>query len=120
VACDAQHAGPYAAPVARVHILSDDLLFGSRLRAELETAGHAVSLGLEPAAGAELVVVDLTVDAEERIDSLPRLPALAYYAHVESEVRELASARGIDLAVPRSRIAREAPALVERVLATAR
>ena len=41
------------------------------------------------------------------------LPTLAFYSHVEQDVRERADAAGIDRVVPRSRMAREAAALVE-------
>ena len=105
--------------MARVHVLSDDLLFGSNLQAQLERAGHAVSLGMAPVEGTELVIADLTIDPAARVERLAGLavPVLAYYSHVESDVRELAA--GLALAVPRSRMAREAPELVARALATA-
>lgn len=108
--------------VARVHLLTDDLLFGSRLEADLRARGHAVSLGLGVEPGAELIVADLTVDAPGRIDALygSSAPVLAFYSHVEVDVRELAQGAGFAMVVPRSRIAREAPELVERLLATAR
>ena len=107
--------------MARVHVLSDDLLFGSRLQAELGAAGHEVSLGLVPDAAAELVVLDLTHDAQARLDALAGAPpGLAFYSHVETDVRERASAAGIEVVVPRSRMAREPAALVAAALATAR
>jgi hypothetical protein len=105
--------------VARIHIYTDDLLFGSRLEADLTGAGHQVTQGLSLAPDADLLVADLTTDPSERIDALRSTaqPVLAYYSHVETNVRELA----IDFAlvVPRSRMAREAVDLVARVLATA-
>ena len=108
--------------VARVHVLTDDLLFASRLEADLRAGGHAVSLGLGADPRAELIVADLTVDAPARIAALygSSAPVLAYYSHVEVDVRELAQRAGFAMVVPRSRIAREAPELVERLLATAR
>jgi hypothetical protein len=45
---------------------------------------------------------------------------LAFFAHVEPGVRERALAAGVELAVPRSRIARDGPALLASLLATAR
>jgi hypothetical protein len=105
--------------VAAIQIYTDDLLFGSRLQADLSAANHAVTLGLDVPPETDLVVADLTVDPSERIDALRSTaqPVLAYYSHVETNVRELA----IDFAlvVPRSRMAREAVDLVARVLATA-
>jgi hypothetical protein len=108
--------------VACLHLLTDDLLFGSRLQAQLAGAGHVVSLGLTPDPQAELIVADLTVDSAARVEQLrgASAPVLAFYSHVETDVRDLAQDAGLALVVPRSRIAREAPELVGRLLATAR
>jgi hypothetical protein len=107
--------------MARVHVLSDDLLFGSRLQAELSGAGHSVTLGPRPGESADAIVLVLTHDANARLAARDReLPTVAYYSHVEVDVRERALVGGIALVVPRSRIAREAASLVERALATAR
>jgi hypothetical protein len=100
-----------------------DLLFGSRVVAELTRAGHEVRLVPSPDAvtDANLLIVDLTADAGERIAALPdrRPPTLAFYSHVEADVRELAERVGIDLVVPRSRMAREGTALVQRLISNA-
>jgi hypothetical protein len=105
--------------MARVHVLSDDLLFGSRLQAEL---GAVVSLGPEVDPEADAIVADLTHDASARIAALANWdrPVLAFYSHVEVDVRSEAEAAGFAIVVPRSRMAREAGPLVERLLATAR
>jgi hypothetical protein len=100
-----------------------DLLFGSNVAGSLTAAGHEVRLVSSPdsIAEAEVLIVDLTVDAEERIAALPepRPRTLAFYSHVESGVRALAERAGIELVVPRSRMAREGPALVQRLMANA-
>jgi DNA-binding NarL/FixJ family response regulator len=114
--------------MAHVHVLSDDLLFGSRLQADLTAAGHEVTLGPQPQRDAQAIVADLTHDADGRLETLatvlastpPRPAILAFFAHVEPGVRERALAAGVDQAVPRSRIAREGPALLAALLATAR
>jgi len=108
--------------MARVQLLTDDLLFGSRLEAELVAAGHDVTLGATLGTEVDAVVADLTHDADAQLTKLapPRPPVLAYFAHVEPDVRERALAAGVELVVPRSRIAREGPALVAALLATAR
>jgi hypothetical protein len=108
--------------MARVHVLTDDLLFGSRLQAELGAAGHEVTLGMVVAEGTEAIVADLTHEPERRIAELapPRPPTLGFYSHVEAEVRTRALAAGLEQVVPRSRMAREGPALVAALLATAR
>lgn len=99
-----------------------DLLFGSRMQAALEAAGHEVRIvgdergALEAVASeADLLLVDLTAEGLDlaALGSAP-VPALGAFAHVHPEVRERALAAGFDLVVPRSRIARDAPDLVRR------
>jgi hypothetical protein len=101
--------------VARVALLCPDLLFGSRLRSALEGAGHEV---LPPEAEADVLVVDLTSDSEVRMAAAAgsSVPVLGFYAHVEQDVRQAAEAAGFTRVVPRSRMAREAPALVEALI----
>jgi len=110
--------------LARVLAYVPDLLFGSNVLGTLQAAGHHVQLVAdlecpEQLADVDVLVVDLTADAPARVQivrSLPRLPTLAFYAHVESEVRSLAQEAGIELVVPRSRMAREGATLVERLV----
>lgn len=102
--------------MARVALLCPDLLFGSKLQGALRAAGHEVVDSREPA---ELLVVDLTVDAGERIAATADagMPRLGFYSHVEQDVRRAADAAGFERVVPRSRMAREAAALVDSMLA---
>jgi hypothetical protein len=102
--------------LARVALLCPDLLFGSKLTSALTAAGHEV---VGPDSAADLLVVDLTTDVEERMAQAggSGLPTLAFYAHVEQDVRRRAEEAGIQRVVPRSRMAREAAALVEEMLA---
>jgi hypothetical protein len=102
--------------VARVALLCPDLLFGSRLRSALEAGGHEV---LPADADADVLVVDLTADPEERVaaGAGSAMPVLGFYSHVEQDVRRAAEAAGFARVVPRSRMAREAPALVDAMLA---
>jgi hypothetical protein len=71
---------------------------------------------------ADVLIVDLTADPEERLAKVraasTKAKTLAFYSHVEGEVRQRAEAAGLDLVVPRSRMAREGAALVERLSAT--
>jgi hypothetical protein len=98
--------------VARVGLVSPDLLFGSKVEGALRAAGHEVVHGAE---GVEAVVVDLT---QGDIPQPPEgVPALGFYSHVEQDVRRAAEEAGYDLVVPRSRMNREGAALVERLLA---
>jgi len=113
--------------MARVAALVPDLLFGSKVQAALEQAGHEVDLlSSEPeawdeAGGIDVLVVDLTtqeLDGVQLVESLKvggelkGTKVLGFFAHVEPEVREAALAAGFDQVVPRSRMHREGAALV--------
>jgi len=97
--------------VARVALLTSDLLFGSKVEGALRAAGHEVALGGE----GEVAVVDLTTG--DVPDPPAGVPTVAYYLHTDQDTRERAEAAGYDLVVPRSRMNREGPQLVERLLA---
>ena len=101
--------------MARVALLCPDLLFGSKLQGALRAAGHEP---VAPDADADVLVVDLTDDADARIERSAgaRVPRLGFYSHVEQDVRRRAEEAGFDRVVPRSRMARDAPALVESLL----
>ena len=105
--------------MARVVALSADLMLGSKVEATLSAAGHEVTLSPSlqeaPLDGVELIVADLDLGNPEALVGLG-IPVLGYYSHVDVGTREAAEAAGIDLAVPRSRMARELPALAERLL----
>lgn len=105
--------------MARVVALAADLMLGSKVEATLKAAGHEVTLSPSiqeaPLDGAELLVADLDAENPEALVGLG-VPVLGYYSHVEVATREAAEAAGVDLVVPRSRMARELPQLVERLL----
>ena len=121
--------------MALVLALVPDLLFGSRVQGSLVAAGHEVELiadedGLrerladDAPAGASVLVVDLTnedLDGAGIVESLrggggsAHLRTLGFYSHVDAHVRERAERAGFDLVVPRSRMAREGPELLERL-----
>jgi DNA-binding NarL/FixJ family response regulator len=110
--------------VARVLAFIPDLLFGSHVVGALQNAGHEVQLASSPedASKADVLIVDLTADPAPRIDQVSALgaerpPTLAFFSHVEPDVREQAQAAGFELVVPRSRMNREGPALVAGLLA---
>jgi hypothetical protein len=106
--------------VARVVAVAADLMLGSKVEATLRAAGHEVTLApsLQEAQldGVELLVADLEVESPVALVGLG-VPVLGYYSHVDVETREVAEAAGVDLVVPRSRLARELPQLAERLLA---
>jgi DNA-binding NarL/FixJ family response regulator len=121
--------------MARVLALVPDLMFGSRLQAALDAAGHELQLVAgEPLLRARLaddslpspdvLIVDLTdadLDGAAIVESLragERLAdtrTLGFYSHVDAAARERAERAEFDLVVPRSRMARETAALVARL-----
>ena len=96
----------------RVALHCRDLLFGSKVEGALRAAGHEVSREDE---SADIVVVDLT-DPDLPWPEAGDAPRLGFYAHVDQETRKRAEEAGFDLVVPRSRMNREGPALVERLV----
>jgi CheY-like chemotaxis protein len=129
--------------MARVLALSADLLFGSRVQGALVGAGHEVELvgderrlrerfslcaggaGDRDNRAADVLVADLTdpgLDGAAIVASLKaggelgETRTLAFYSHVDAAARERAQRAGFDLVVARSRMAREGPELVARLL----
>jgi hypothetical protein len=99
--------------VARVALHCRDLLFGSKVEGALRAAGHELARG---GGAADIVVVDLT-DPDVPWPEGTGAPRLGFYSHVDQETRKRAEQAGFELVVPRSRMHREAAALVERLLA---
>ncbi|HEX2095933.1 MAG TPA: hypothetical protein VHF50_01020 [Solirubrobacterales bacterium] len=118
--------------MARVALLSPDLLFGSKVEGALTIAGHAVARfataeRLRVAAQFhDVVIFDLTaegIDGPEVLRSLREsgelgegVPTLGYYSHVNAEMRARALEAGFTRVVPRSRMARDGVVLVEALL----
>jgi hypothetical protein len=106
--------------VARLAAIAPDLMFASRISETLTAAGHEVTLcgsvSEAPLESAELLIADLDRVEPDAVVGLG-LPVLGFYPHTDAELRERAEAAGVDLVVPRSRMAREMPQLVERLLA---
>ena len=116
--------------MARIVAFIPDLLFGSNVVGALEASGHDPVLassandleGLLP--GADVLVIDLTDDVGTRIelvrtavrDERVSVRTLAFFSHVETDVRTQALQAGFDLVVPRSRMARAAGDLVAELL----
>ena len=105
--------------MAHVLSISTDLMLGSKVEAQLSAAGHEVttSPSIEESTweDIDLIVADLDVENPEALVGLG-MPVLGYYSHVDVETKKTAEAAGVDLVVPRSRMARELPALVEGLL----
>jgi hypothetical protein len=105
--------------VARVVSIATDLMLSSRVAETLGSAGHEVasapSLAEAPLEEVDVLIADLDVENPEALVGLG-MPVLGYYSHVDVETRQAAEAAGVDMVVPRSRMARELPHLVERLL----
>jgi hypothetical protein len=114
--------------MARAVAFVPDLLFGSNVVGGLQAAGHEPVLvgsldGLADALpGADVLVVDLTAESQARIEAVSPwlgrddLRTLAFFSHVETDVRAAAEAAGFHLVVPRSRMARAGAALVDQLV----
>jgi hypothetical protein len=105
--------------VALIAYFVPDLMLASRVGESLRAAGHQVvhgnADGPELPDGADLVVCDLEAVDPSAIVALP-VPAIGFYSHVDVDTRKLAIDAGMDLVVPRSRMARDLPGLVESLL----
>jgi hypothetical protein len=97
--------------VARIAVVVPDLLFGSRVQGGVEAAGHElVAADAQP----DLVIADVEVVDPAGVEGPKRI---GFYPHVQPELKRRAEDAGFDLVVPRSRMAREMPELIEKVLA---
>jgi CheY-like chemotaxis protein len=117
--------------VARIALLSPDLLFGSKVQGALEVAGHDVNRfatveRLRVAAQFhDLLIFDLTAEeidgpavlhALREHGEIEGVPTLGYYSHVDAEMRKRALDAGFSSVVPRSRMAREGVEIVAKLL----
>lgn len=104
--------------MARIAALAPDLFFATKIEETLASAGHDVTVVARSEslpADTELVLVDLD-HVGAALDPAPAAPVLAFYSHVDVEARRRGEEAGFALVVPRSRMAREMPELVERLL----
>jgi DNA-binding NarL/FixJ family response regulator len=113
--------------MARVVAVFDDLLLGSNTLGMLRAAGHDAQLAGAAVAdphGADVLIVDLAAGTFDGVKLIERLrgegrldgvSTLGVYSHVDAATRKRAVEAGLDLVVPRSRMAREGAALVERL-----
>jgi hypothetical protein len=104
--------------VARIAALVTDLMLASRVRTSLEASGHEVeqnSTVPDELDGIDLVVADLDAVPPGRLADLG-LPVIGFYSHTDTAMKEAAEKADLAFAVPRSRMVRELPELVERAL----
>jgi hypothetical protein len=104
--------------MARIAAVVADLMLASRVRTSLEASGHQVEQDTElpdELDGIDVVVADLDAVAPERLADL-EVPVIGFYQHTDTETKRRADAAGLAIAVPRSRMVRELPGLVDRAL----
>jgi len=104
--------------MARIAALVQDLMLASRVRTSLEGSGHEVEQDAElpdELDGIDLVVADLDAVPPERLTELG-VPVIGFYQHTDVDTKARADAAGLSMAIPRSRMVRELPDLVERAL----
>jgi hypothetical protein len=104
--------------MARIAAVVADLMLASRVRTSLESSGHEVEQDTElpdELDGIDLVVADLDAVAPESLGELS-MPVIGFYQHTDTATKARADEAGLALAVPRSRMVRELPELVERAL----
>ena len=105
--------------MARIAALVQDLILASRVRTSLEASGHEVEqdTGLpDELDGIDLVVADLDAVPPESLGDLG-VPVIGFYQHTDVETKARAEEAGLAVVVPRSRMVRELPELVQRTLA---
>jgi hypothetical protein len=105
--------------MARIAALVEDLMLASRVATALEAAGHQVEQDTtlpDELDGIDLVVADLDAVPPEQLGELG-VPVIGFYQHTDTAMKARADQAGILTAVPRSRMVRELPDLVERGLA---
>lgn len=105
--------------MARIVAVVADLMLASRVRTSLEARGHEVRQDMQlpdELDGVDLVVADLDAVAPETLGEL-ETPVIGFYPHTDTDTKKRADSAGLAFAVPRSRMVRELPELVDRALA---
>ncbi len=103
--------------MAEILAIVSDLMLASRVQESLRAAGHEVSVAptLPDRLQADAIVCDLDTADMAALAAAP-VPTLGFYSHIDVETKRTAEAAGITQAIPRSRMARELPALVAKLL----
>jgi hypothetical protein len=105
--------------MAKILAIVGDLMLASRVEESLRAAGHEVSVvpALPDPLEADAIVCDLDTADLNTLAAAP-IPVLGFYSHIDVETKKSAEAAGITKAIPRSRMARELPALINKLLAS--
>ena len=118
----------YTATMQTVAILASDLMFQPRIEAGVASIGarpHVIATAMDVGpSGASLLVVDLHERAADPLEAIAAardagVRVLAFGRHTEPETLRGARAAGADLAVARSQLVEELPALLSKLLGAA-
>lgn len=105
--------------MAQVLAVVPDLMLSSKVSAMLGAAGHEVKVVSSPPEPDgftfDLIVCDLEATDAAEVAALPA-PVIGFYSHVDVETRDRGREAGLELVIPRSRMARELPDLAARLL----
>ena|SRR5689334_9467694 len=104
--------------MARIVAVVEDLMLASRVRTGLEAAGHEVEQDAslpDELDGVDCLVADLDAVAPEQLAELG-VPVIGFYQHTDTAMKARADEASLFMAVPRSRMVRELPELVERAV----
>lgn len=103
--------------MAKIVAVVSDLMLASRVKESLTAAGHEVSVTptLPQPVEADAIVCDLDTADPDAIASTG-IPSLGFYSHVDVDTKARAQKTGIALIVPRSRMSRELPKLIDGLL----
>jgi len=104
--------------VAKIAAIVSDLMLASRVQEGLRAAGHEVSVTptLPDPLEVDAIVCDLDTADIDAVAAAP-VPTLGFYSHVDVGTKQRAEAAGITKIVPRSRMSRELPELINKLLA---
>lgn len=105
--------------MAKIVAIVSDLMLASRVSESLKAAGHEVSVTptLPDPLDADAIVCDLDTADVDAV-AATGLPTLGFYSHVDVATKQRAEAAGLSLVVPRSRMSRELPQLLDRLLSS--
>jgi hypothetical protein len=104
--------------MARIACVVGDLMLQSRVVEIARAAGHETWVaGGDPASisDADLIVADVN-EVDPAAVGGRGIPVLAFHQHTDPESKARAEAAGVALVVPRSRLVRELPELIERLV----
>ncbi|HEY5708313.1 MAG TPA: hypothetical protein VIS51_02855 [Solirubrobacterales bacterium] len=103
--------------MAKILAIVSDLMLASRVEESLRAASHDVTVAptLPDPLEADAIVCDLDTADLSALAAAP-VPVLGFYSHIDVDTKRTAEAAGITQAIPRSRMARELPQLIDRLL----